>query len=400
MIVFSDESLEHAALDKLQDAKKQLFQPDKKSKDTIIIPVASGKGGVGKTLFSVNLGVRFAAKNKRTLLIDLDLGGSNLHTYLGVKNKFAGIGEYLQTKNTGLDVYTVPTDFDNLDIITGDQLIPDLANIPTQGRERLIKEIHELDYDVIILDLGSGTHPAVLDFFLLSRHGVTVTIPTHGAILNAFSLLKTAVFRMFKLNFTGSIYNEIINTVKIKDEEGTFPNFWDILNDIAGVDSDAAVTFRELLDSFKPILVFNMVEDKNDVRLLKDLVDLTYNKLIIMPEVLGYMPKIKEAHQSVKKRTPFVNLYSHTTSAYNIDEMVKRLLKIENNKPMYDIVAYGSSLNAVGDEINKNPLFNPPPKKTVQRKIERPFPKTGKPLANPYSLLHHINNRLAGAGLG
>ena len=55
-----------------------------------ILPVASGKGGVGKTSLSMNLAILLAQKNKKVILADFDFGGANLHTLLGLKNNHAG----------------------------------------------------------------------------------------------------------------------------------------------------------------------------------------------------------------------------------------------------------------------------------------------------------------------
>jgi flagellar biosynthesis protein FlhG len=66
-----------------------------------VIPIGSGKGGVGKTIFTANLGIMLAKEGKRTVLIDLDLGGSNLHTCLGVKNRYAGLSAVInKTENS------------------------------------------------------------------------------------------------------------------------------------------------------------------------------------------------------------------------------------------------------------------------------------------------------------
>ena len=53
---------------------------------SVIIPVASGKGGVGKSIVTANLAVSLANSGYSTVAVDLDLGGSNLHSYLGLLN--------------------------------------------------------------------------------------------------------------------------------------------------------------------------------------------------------------------------------------------------------------------------------------------------------------------------
>ncbi len=52
-----------------------------------VILVSSGKGGTGKTMFSVNLGAVLAQRGKRVMLIDLDMGLRNMDIYLGMENK-------------------------------------------------------------------------------------------------------------------------------------------------------------------------------------------------------------------------------------------------------------------------------------------------------------------------
>jgi flagellar biosynthesis protein FlhG len=61
----------------------------------VIIPIASGKGGVGKSFLTANLAMALAAMGHRVIAVDLDLGGSNLHTFLGLANRYPGIGDFI-----------------------------------------------------------------------------------------------------------------------------------------------------------------------------------------------------------------------------------------------------------------------------------------------------------------
>jgi flagellar biosynthesis protein FlhG len=56
----------------------------------IVIPVASGKGGVGKTFVSANLAIALAELGYRVITVDLDFGGANLHSFLGLSNCHPG----------------------------------------------------------------------------------------------------------------------------------------------------------------------------------------------------------------------------------------------------------------------------------------------------------------------
>ena len=76
-----------------------------------IIPIASGKGGVGKSLVSANLAIALAQSGKRVVLVDLDLGASNLHLVLGNQSPKAGLGTFL-TGNSDLSSLSESLRFD------------------------------------------------------------------------------------------------------------------------------------------------------------------------------------------------------------------------------------------------------------------------------------------------
>ena len=67
----------------------------------VIIPIAGGKGGVGKSLLTANLAIALSRMGRRTIAVDLDLGGANLHHFLGVANKYPGIGDFLVAREQG-----------------------------------------------------------------------------------------------------------------------------------------------------------------------------------------------------------------------------------------------------------------------------------------------------------
>ena len=94
-----------------------------------IIPIASGKGGVGKSLLSANLAIALGQAGKKVLLIDLDLGSSNLHLVIGQTSPKKGIGTYLTGQSAFEDII-VPTDYENVYFIAGDSEIPGLTSLP------------------------------------------------------------------------------------------------------------------------------------------------------------------------------------------------------------------------------------------------------------------------------
>ena len=109
-----------------------------------IIPIASGKGGVGKSLLSANLAVALGKAGKKVVIADLDLGASNLHLVLGQQAPKAGIGTYLSGQSKFNEIIS-PTDYQNVYFIAGDAEIPGLSSIKTSQKNELIREFQKID---------------------------------------------------------------------------------------------------------------------------------------------------------------------------------------------------------------------------------------------------------------
>ncbi|HSV55482.1 MAG TPA: P-loop NTPase [Magnetospirillaceae bacterium] len=230
-----------------------------------ILPIASGKGGVGKSLLAANLAIALAETGRRVILADLDLGASNLHTFLGVASQGRGIGSWLSATGADFSGVILDTGYLNLRFIAGDAEIPGLANITASQKHRLVGRLLSLDADYLILDLGAGTSANILDFFLVAPRGILVTAPTLTATLNAYLFLKNAVFRLMWTTFRkGSPAWAVIEGLR-KDgtslQKAYVPA---ILDQVGRADPDARSAFDTKLANFHPRLIMNMLEDPQD----------------------------------------------------------------------------------------------------------------------------------------
>jgi flagellar biosynthesis protein FlhG len=230
-----------------------------------ILPVASGKGGVGKSLVATNLAVALAQSGKRVVLADLDLGASNLHLTLGMSGIRTGIGTFLTNPSISFEDIIVPTDYENLRFIPGDAEIPGMANLKSGQKSKLIKRLYTVDADFLVADLGAGTNFNTLDFFLSSAYGIVVTAPMLTATLNAYLFIKNAVFRLMNSSFPkGSAAGAYLESLK---KEGThlqrvyIPK---LLEKIQQEDPDSYDKFRKRMAEFHPMLVLNLLENPKD----------------------------------------------------------------------------------------------------------------------------------------
>lgn len=163
-----------------------------------IIAVGGGKGGVGKSFVSSSISIFLAQLGFETLAIDLDLGGANLHTNLGVPTNGRGINEFIVDPNLELNDLVQPTHWPELKMISGSSEVFDVANIDELTRSRVMSAIFRQKADFTILDLSAGTHHSTLDFFLMAKHKVVVFTPEPSSIENAYRFLKASFFRKLR----------------------------------------------------------------------------------------------------------------------------------------------------------------------------------------------------------
>jgi flagellar biosynthesis protein FlhG len=174
---------------------------DRLPRDRNIIAVASGKGGVGKTWFSITLANALAQAGRRTLLFDGDLGLANVDVQLGIaargelSNVIAG-----QTK---LDDIVTPYDGgagrNGFDIIAGRSGSYSLANLAPAKLVALRNELQRFSqqYDWVVLDLGAGIERTVRHMAAQSRACLVLTTDEPTAITDAYAYIKlTALERL------------------------------------------------------------------------------------------------------------------------------------------------------------------------------------------------------------
>ena len=133
---------------------------------TKVWSIGGGKGGVGKSLVTANVSICLALMGYKVIAIDLDLGGANLHTCLGIPIPERTLSDYLSKKVRDLKDLVTPTPIQNLSIISGAQDDVGIANLKQMQKAKILSKLSELDADFILLDLGAGTTFNTLDFFI------------------------------------------------------------------------------------------------------------------------------------------------------------------------------------------------------------------------------------------
>ena len=304
-----------------------------------IIPIASGKGGVGKTIFTANLAVTLAKMGKTVIAIDLDLGSSNLHTCLGIKNRHPGIGNFIYNKDVSLESLIVKTEIDRLYFIPGDSLIPGTANLQYFIKKKLIKSIQNLVADYILLDLGAGTSYNIIDFFLISKTGILVTTPETTSILSAYAFLKTTIFRMLFRSFPAkSKERKTIHHFLTDRMEGTDNSFIVLTEYLRKINPDSGDFSLRQINNFYPRIVLNIGRNKQAISLGSKLRQICKKNIGINMEYIGYIEYTEQVSESIINRTALALSSPNSQFARAIRKIAENLIQLPYiDKPvLYD----------------------------------------------------------------
>ncbi len=272
-----------------------------------IIPIAGGKGGVGKSVIAVNLALGLAMNGKKTVLVDLDIGGSNIHTLLGEKNVRLGIGNLVAGLSSRVTELIRPTKWENLSYIPGDALVCGIGELTKSVKAKITAGLLEIEADYIILDLGGGTNFTVLDFFLISNSGLIIMTPQTTSVINAYSFLRNLLFRFLQRVFAenksiSSYLRRTFKERKIEDRK----TIAEIIQEISSKDELIAEKANNFIKVLKPRLILNKVSGPSDIVMAEGLRDLCKKTLSVNIECLGTLLNSEIVGQSIDSLTPFV----------------------------------------------------------------------------------------------
>jgi flagellar biosynthesis protein FlhG len=258
---------------------------------TKALAVVSGKGGVGKSNFSLNFAISLSRRGLNVLLFDMDVGMGNLDILMG-RSSNKTIVDYLTGESSLKDIILEGPD--GVKYIGGGSGLNQLVNL--EGLGTLSNELDTFfeQYDYLIFDMGAGINEATLKFLLSVHEIFVITTPEPTALMDAYAIMK----------------------------------------------------YLYLIDETLPIqLIVNRTQSSQEgTATLKRLSDVVKKFLKQEPKWLGFLPDDRSVQQAVSRQIPFATFNPKSKVSLALEELVGRYVEGGRQLPEHISASFVSKL--------------------------------------------------------
>jgi flagellar biosynthesis protein FlhG len=288
--------------------------------------VASGKGGVGKTVLSASMGVALAASGREVIMVDGDLGGPDLHTCMGILEPPLTFFDFYTLQKDSLNDIVIDTPVKNLRMISGSCGTLGVANPKFFQKQRFIRELKTLKADYIILDLGAGADFNVIDFFLLAEEKLLVATPEPTSLHEAFGFIKICLLR----ELTRALKGRPAALAILAKDEVNRPGkirltIAELLKEIETVDAPAGEIFRQVLASFRPRLILNMVKEPDEIKEGLAIQAAARELLSVTVQYWGHISLDPKVGEAVKDFKPFLIYDPNCAASQELSALLRQM---------------------------------------------------------------------------
>jgi len=246
-----------------------------------IITVTSGKGGVGKSNFSLNFALALKSLGRKVLIFDADIGMANIDVLMGVRPRYSLYhllkGERDISEIIELGTQAVP-------FIAGGSGMADLFSLSESDLDYFTSQIERIsdEMDYIIFDTGAGLSKETLKFITSADDCFIVTTPEPTSITDAYALIKV----------------------------------------VHGIDPDVGFS-----------LVINRVNGEGEARQVADKISLVAKQFLNLDiPTLGYLSDDSHVMQAVKKQVPFSAAFPGCAASRDIKRLAMKYMDVPRER--------------------------------------------------------------------
>lgn len=313
-----------------------------------IIAIGGGKGGTGKSLIAVSIGICLAGRGNDVLLIDADLGTANLHTFLGLEPPQICLSDFVTKKKSAIDGVIIKTGINNLKLISGGKDMIGIANLSYGQKVKILSNIKKLNHKYILIDLGPGTSFNILDFFLISHCGILVTSPEPTSIENTYRFIRGLIFRYLRKVISQKVVKSLIDKGVRQGEGHKFYSVFDLLEAIEKIEPELGQSIASYLSTLDIKLIVNQARTNRDRAIGQNMAIAASKYLGIQIDFLGNVSYDNNVRKGLLQSKPLMAYFPHSMAFKEITEISRKI------SPRYqleiDFSADQSSLNPISED--------------------------------------------------
>lgn len=264
-----------------------------------IVTVSSGKGGVGKSNFTLNFALALQSLGKKVLLFDADIGMANIDVLMGARPRYS-LYHLLKGEKKISEIIEYGTG--DLPFIAGGSGLTDLFNLSENDLNYFTEQIEQIsgEMDYILFDTGAGLSKETLKFITAADECLVVTTPEPTSITDAYALIKVVV------------------------------------------NSEPEVKFR---------LVVNRANDVKEARQVADKISLVAKRFLEMDiPLMGAISDDPYVTQAVRRQVPFSTAFPHCLASRDILKLARAYTAAHS---LADTQAQDSTLTGIRGFIHK-----------------------------------------------
>ena len=263
-------------------SKRRNIPAEERTETMRVISITSGKGGVGKTNFALNLAIYMARTGKRVVIVDADFGLANVEVLLGINPKYT-FNDVLTGEVSVKDALSDGPE--GLMFLSGGSGMIQLADISESQIDVLLNSFNQLEEltDILLIDTGAEISKSVTNLLRASHETIVVTTSDPTSITDAYAVIKA-----------------------MSDDNPEPPQLKIVINRV-----DSQKEGREVYDRLRRVC------------------DRFLN---VKPISLGYIPYDKNLSRAVKSQEPVALMFPNSESSRSIESIGLKLLDVEEKK--------------------------------------------------------------------
>ena len=289
--------------------------------------VGGGKGGIGKSFALSSMGHYLSQKEKKVVLIDADLGGANLHTFLGINRPNKSLNHFFE-KKLPLEDLLVNCDSDNLRLLVGAIDSLSIDHIKHTQKTKLFRHIRKLNADYVLIDIGAGAHFNTIDTFLLADKMLVMIVPEITSIENMYFFLKNVFYRKLLHTLGGHGLKHLVQKTwenRIEHQIINLKQLTEFL--INGISSSIRDTVRKEIDQFLVYIILNQVRSSQEIMIGNSVKSICKKYFGLNARYVGYIEHDDFICRSINKRQPYVQAYPASRCTKEIERITDNLLE-------------------------------------------------------------------------